>query len=70
MNHILNLFDEVTDNESEEEIYDYTHCQDCHFYIPYIKDEDRYVSCPKCRQDIFVGTEKTYRKGKFDHLKK
>ncbi len=49
---------------------DYTHCQDCKVNIPYIKDKDRYVSCPKCRQDIFVGTEKTYRKGKFDHLKK
>ena len=47
---------------------DYTYCEYCKVKIPYIKDKDRYVTCPKCRQHIFVGTEKTYRKGKFDHL--
>ena len=49
---------------------DYIHCQYCKVKIPYIKDKDRYVTCPKCRADIYVGTEKTYRKGKFYHLKK
>ena len=48
----------------------YTYCDYCKVKIPYRKDKDRYVTCPKCRKDIFVGTEKTYRKGKFDHLKK
>ena len=49
---------------------DYTRCNNCNIDIPYIKDKDRYVTCSKCRQHIFVGTEKTYRKGKFNHLKK
>ena len=48
---------------------DYTRCNDCNIDIPFIKDKDRYVTCPICKSDIFVGTEKTYRKGKFDHLK-
>ena len=48
---------------------DYTRCNDCNVAIPFIKHKDRYVTCPLCRQDIFVGTEKTYRKGKFNHLK-
>lgn len=48
----------------------YTRCNDCDIAIPYIKDKDRYVTCPICRSDIFVGTKKTYRKGKFSHLKK
>ena len=49
---------------------DYTRCNDCNIDIPFIKDKDRYVTCPICKSNIFVGTEKTYRKGKFDHLKK
>ena len=49
---------------------DYTRCNNCNIDIPYIKDKDRYVTCSKCRQDIFVGTEKTYRNGKFNHSKK
>lgn len=43
---------------------DYRYCQNCDVFIPYVKDKDRYVTCPKCRQDLYVGTEKLYRKGK------
>ena len=44
---------------------DYTYCQYCKVDISYVKDKDRYVTCPKCKQDIYVGTEKLYKKGKF-----
>ena len=43
---------------------DYAYCNHCDIRIPYIKDKDRYVTCPKCRQDIYVGTEKLYKHGK------
>ena len=46
---------------------DYTYCQNCEIIIPYIKDKDRYVTCPKCKQDLYVGTKKLYKKGKFKH---
>ena len=36
----------------------YTRCNDCDIAIPYIKDKDRYVTCPICRSDIFVETKK------------
>ena len=43
---------------------DYTYWNYCEISIPYIKEKDRYVTCPRCRQDIYVGTEKTYKHGK------
>ena len=48
---------------------DYTYCKNCDIFIPYIKDLTRYVTCPKCRQDLYVGTEKLYRKGKHKRTK-
>ena len=48
---------------------DYTYCQYCDIYIPYIKDLDRYVTCPKCRKDLYVGTKKLYKKGKHKRAK-
>lgn len=48
---------------------DYTNCQYCKVYVPYVKDKDRYVTCPICRQDFYVGTEKLYRKGKHKRTK-
>ena len=48
---------------------DYIYCQYCKIYIPYIKDINRYVTCPKCRADIYVGTEKTYKWGKHKRTK-
>ena len=36
---------------------DYTYCQNCKIVIPYIKDKDRYVTCLKCKQDLYVGTK-------------
>ena len=48
---------------------DYIYCQDCKVDISYIKDKNRYVTCPYCKQDIYVGTEKLYKKGKFKHTK-
>ena len=48
---------------------DYTYCQYCKVSILYVKDKDRYVTCPKCRQDIFVGTEKTYKWGTHKRIK-
>ena len=46
-----------------------TICGNCNVSISYIEDEDRYVTCPKCKQDIYVGTEKLYKKGKFKRTK-
>ena len=74
----MGVLDQITDSllnlfKNDLIIYfmtDYTYCEYCKVEIPYVKDRDRYVTCPKCRQHIFVGTEKTYRKGKFRHLKK
>ena len=48
---------------------DHAYCEDCKVDIPYIKDKDRYVTCPNCKQDIYVGTEKLYKKGKFKRTK-
>ena len=48
---------------------DYAYCQYCNVFIPYIKDINRYVTCPKCRADIYVGTKKLYKKGKFKRTK-
>ena len=39
----------------------YTFCEYCNVFIPYIEDINRYVTCPKCYVDIYVGTEKTYK---------
>ena len=44
---------------------DYIYCQYCKVDISYVKDKDRYVTCPKCKQDIYLGTGKLYKKGKF-----
>ena len=46
-----------------------TYCKDCKVNIPYVKDKDRYVTCPICRQDLYVGTEKTYKHGKHKRTK-
>ena len=48
---------------------EYTYCEDCKVFIPYVQDKDRYVSCPKCFQDLYVGTKKLCKKGKFSKLK-
>ena len=48
---------------------DYTRCNYCKVDIPFIKHKYRYVTCPKCRQDLYVGTEKLYRKGKHKRTK-
>ena len=48
---------------------DYTFCYICKIDTPYIKDINRYVTCPKCRADIYVGTEKTYKWGKHKRTK-
>ena len=42
---------------------------DCRVEIPYIEDINRYVTCPKCRVDIYVGTEETYKWGKHKRTK-
>ena len=48
---------------------EYTYCEDCKVFIPYVQDKDRYLSCSNCRQDLYVGTKKLYKKGKFSKLK-
>lgn len=48
---------------------DYTYCQYCNVFLTYKKDIDRYVTCPKCRADIYVGTENTYKWGKHKRTK-
>ena len=48
---------------------DYTLCGHCNVVIPYIRDKDRYVTCPNYKQDIYVGMEKLYKKGKFKRTK-
>lgn len=48
---------------------DHTYCKNCGIYIPYIKDINRYVTCPKCRRDLYVGTEKTYKHGQHKRIK-
>lgn len=47
---------------------EYTYCGDCKVDISYIKDINRYVTCPKCRADIYVGTEKTHKWGKHKRI--
>ena len=51
--------------EVKQLMNEYTYCEYCKVFIPYVKDKDRYVSCPNCHQDLYVGTEKLYKKGKF-----
>lgn len=38
----------------------FIYCEYCKVFISYVKNKDRYVTCPRCRADIYVGTEKTY----------
>lgn len=42
---------------------DYTRCKNRNVDLAYIQRKDRYVTCPICSEEIFVGTEKIYRKG-------
>ena len=55
------------DKKSDSDIIQNTYCGDCKVDISYVKDMDRYVTCPKCKQDIYVGKEKLFKKGKFKH---
>ena len=65
--HIIPLSD--SDTDESDLATDTIECNDCEIEILYIKHKDRYVSCPKCQQDIYVGTKKLYKRGKFSKLK-
>ena len=45
---------------------DYTYCNHCEISIPYIKDKDRYVTCPKCY--ILVEARELLDYGEIDTL--
>ena len=58
-----------SDTDESDLATDKIECNYCEIEILYIKHKDRYVSCPKCQQDIYVGTKKLYKKGKFKRTK-
>lgn len=64
-----NIIPYESDTDESDLATDKIECDDCEIDILYVKHKDRYVSCPKCQQDIYVGTKILYKKGKFKRTK-
>ena len=50
-----------SDNDESNLATDQMACDYCGVEIPYIKDKDRYVTCPHCHMDIFVGLKEEHK---------
>lgn len=55
----LPVSDSDTDESDESDLAtEKIQCNHCEIEISYIKDKDRYVSCPRCHEDMVVGSGK------------